>query len=236
MHAHAGPRVKPLSRLFDGSTPRRVAFTRMEEPRKTAQTASSNGASADGRISAPNAHTDGDGAGELDQAHHHRPGVREIYHRHCTDPRRERAFLSATGFTVAFGACRLVTHAIRAQVGPFRNMSVGGRHLHHSTFGIFGLIGIGQVWTYRMAIGGDTGSRTGSRATATAYGVFTALTLDEFALWFDLQDDYWNAAGRKSIDAVAIFGGLSTMGLAGRGLLIELAHAGRLALRDLRRA
>ena len=34
------------------------------------------------------------------------------------------------------------------------------------------------------------------------------MTLDEFALWLDLQDDYWDKQGRKSIDAVAIFGGL----------------------------
>ena len=44
--------------------------------------------------------------------------------------------------------------------------------------------------------------------TASLYGVAAALTLDEFALWLDLQDDYWDKQGRKSIDAVAIFGGL----------------------------
>ena len=44
----------------------------------------------------------------------------------------------------------------------------------------------------------------------------SALTLDEFALWLDLHDDYWDKQGRKSIDAVAIFGGLLTMGVAGK--------------------
>jgi hypothetical protein len=69
----------------------------------------------------------------------------------------------------------------------------------------------------------------------TSWGVGSALTLDELALWFDLQDDYWDAQGRKSIDAVALFSGVPTMGVAGHGLLQELARAARLAAREARR-
>ncbi len=72
-------------------------------------------------------------------------------------------------------------------------------------------------------------SRWLSRVTATTYGIAGALTLDEFALWFDLQDDYWTKAGRKSIDAVALFGALLTAGVAGRGALRELALVARRA-------
>jgi hypothetical protein len=161
--------------------------------------------------------------------------LRDAYRRHFADPRRERAFLSATGFTAAFATCRIVTHSIRAGIGPFHNLSADGRHLHHSTFGILGQIGLGYIWTYQRALGIDPDRRVASRATAVAYGVASALTLDEFALWFDLQDDYWDAAGRKSIDAVALFGGISTMGVAGRGLLRELLRASRLALREAER-
>ena len=145
-----------------------------------------------------------------------------LYGRHFSDPRRERAFLSALGFTTAFAAARGITHAIRAGVGPFHNLSAGGTHIHHSTFGIFGLLGVGYFWTYRWGIGGHPASRWGSRASATAYGVASALTLDEFALWLDLKDDYWDKQGRKSIDAVALFAGVLTMGVAGRGALNEL--------------
>jgi hypothetical protein len=145
-----------------------------------------------------------------------------LYERHFSDPRTERAFLSAVGFTTAFATARGVTHAIRAGVGPFHNISEGGTHIHHSTFGIFGLLGLGYVWTYRWAIGPAEGRRWPSRVTAALYGVASALTLDEFALWLDLHDDYWNSEGRKSIDAVAIFGGLLTIGVAGRGALKEL--------------
>jgi hypothetical protein len=145
-----------------------------------------------------------------------------LYARHLSDPRRERAFLSAVGFTTAFSAARGITHAIRAGVGPFRNISEGGRHIHHSTFGILGLLACGYVWTYQVAVGIHPGRRWPSRISATSYGVASALTLDEFALWLDLHDDYWNKHGRKSIDAVAIFGGLLAIGVAGRGALNEL--------------
>jgi hypothetical protein len=124
------------------------------------------------------------------------------------DPQAERALLSAVGFTGGFAACRAITHSIKAGVGPFQNMSAGGHHLHHSTPGILGLIGVGFVWTQRAFTGDDAPPQWGSRITATLYGLFAAMTLDEFALWMDLNDDYWNAQGRKSIDAAVIFGGV----------------------------
>ncbi len=157
--------------------------------------------------------------------------LRDAYRRHFTDHRRERAFLHAAGFTAGFAGCRIVTHSIRAGRGPFRNLSAGGRHLHHSTPGIIGQITLGYLWTWQVAVGTRPGHRTGSRLAAFAAGLATALTLDEFALWFDLADDYWDSAGRKSIDAVVLFWGASAMLLTGRGLATE---AGR-ALHDLER-
>jgi hypothetical protein len=154
-----------------------------------------------------------------------------LWHRHFEDSRRERAFLSAVGFNLTFLTCRIVTHSIRAGIGPFHNMSAKGRHLHHSTFGIFGLLGTGYVWTYQWAVGTPGTNRIPSRATATLYGVASALTLDEFALWFDLQDDYWTKAGRKSIDAVALFSSLLTASVAGRGAVHECSHLIRRAAR-----
>jgi hypothetical protein len=160
--------------------------------------------------------------------------LRGLWHRHFADPRRERAFLSAVGFNLAFLTCRVVTHSIRAGIGPFRNMSAGGRHLHHCTFGIFGLLGIGYLWTYQWAVGTPGEHPVPSRATATLYGISSALTLDEFALWFDLQDDYWTKSGRKSIDAVALFSSLLTAGVAGRGAVHECAHVVRRGARRAR--
>jgi hypothetical protein len=149
-------------------------------------------------------------------------GDGSFYARHFPEARQERAFLSAVGFTTAFAAARGITHSIRAGIGPFHNFSSsGGTHIHHSTFGIFGLLGVGYLWTYRIGVGLHH-PEWASRLTATTYGVAAALTLDEFALWLDLHDDYWDQQGRKSIDAVAIFGGLLGMGVAGRDALEEL--------------
>ena len=162
----------------------------------------------------------------------------EIYHRHCNTPRQERALLSAVGFTTAFATARGITHSIKAGIGPFHNISEGGTHIHHSTFGIFGLLGVGYLWTYRVGIGNRM-PEWESRVTATLYGIAAALTLDEFALWLDLHDDYWDKQGRKSIDAVALFGGLLTISVAGRDVINELGlfpkAISRLVERDQRR-
>jgi hypothetical protein len=155
--------------------------------------------------------------------------VSELYAKLTGDAQQERALLSAVGFTAAFGACRGITHAIRAGVGPFHDISSkGGTHIHHSTFGIFGLLGVGYLWTNRIFVGNDAPPRWGSRVTAGAYGVAAALTLDEFALWLDLHDDYWSAKGRKSIDAAVIFAGVLSISVVASEALQDLGYAPRL--------
>lgn len=146
-----------------------------------------------------------------------------IYREHFEDdPRRERLFLASVGFFGGFGAARAVTHAILHQRGPFRNLSVGGRHLHHLVFGIGGLLTVGYVWL--GLIGVSPTSRRASRATAVGYGVASALTLDEFALWLNLQDVYWARQGRQSIDAVAAFGGLLSVGIWGAPFFLGMGR------------
>jgi hypothetical protein len=51
---------------------------------------------------------------------------------------------------------------------------------------------------------------------SVSYGVGAALTLDEFAIWLDLEPDaYWSRSGRLSIDAVILFGALLAVGAWG---------------------
>jgi hypothetical protein len=57
--------------------------------------------------------------------------LRRHYRLHFPEPRRERLFLASVGFGAGAVAVRTVTHMIRHGIGPFRNMSIGGRHLHH---------------------------------------------------------------------------------------------------------
>jgi len=140
----------------------------------------------------------------------------------AADPRRERLFLASSGFFAGFGAARAITHAILHRVGPFRNMSIGGRHLHHLVFGIGGLLAVGYLWLGLFGV--STNSQRLSRATAVGYGVASALTLDEFALWLNLQDVYWAKQGRQSVDAVAIFGGLLSIGIWGGPFFVGIGR------------
>ena len=55
-----------------------------------------------------------------------------------------------------------------------------------------------------------------SRLMSVGYGVGAALTLDEFAIWLDLEPDaYWSSEGRLSIDAVILFGAVLAVGAGG---------------------
>lgn len=105
-------------------------------------------------------------------------------------------FLGA--FIVTFLTARFVTKAIREGRGPFRDMRVGGVHVHHQVYGIFLLLIVGTVeFTYRP----DTPMR---HVLAVFFGIGAALTLDEFALWLRLDDVYWTKEGRSSVDAALI--------------------------------
>ena len=167
--------------------------------------------------------------------------IRKVYDSIAKDAQQERAFMSALGFTTAFATCRGVTHAIRNHIPPFHNFSSkGGTHIHHSTFGIFGLLGVGLLWAQQIFTGKDEPPRYGSATTALLYGISSALTLDEFALWLDLHDDYWDAKGRKSVDAAIIFGGALTTLVAASEALEELGYmpalTRRLSKLDVRHA
>ena len=135
----------------------------------------------------------------------------------------ERQLFSTGSFFMTFAAVRAITHAIRAERGPFRNITPGGRHIHHMTFGITGLLTVGYLWLLEIGVSEE---RRSSRVTSLVYGSGAALTLDEFALWLNLEDDYWTAQGRESIDAVVLFGSLLSLSVFGRGFLRELVRTG----------
>ncbi len=158
-----------------------------------------------------------------------------LYRKHLSEPREERLFLGNVAFVTAFGTVRAITHAIRAERGPFRNITPGGRHIHHMTFGILGLLATGFAWNGQVAIGTPGTSHLGSRLSAIGYGTAAALTLDEFALWLNLEDDYWTKQGRESIDAVTIFGSLLVLATANRDLIRDagLIASGRRDAREL---
>ena len=144
--------------------------------------------------------------------------LKKIYGFHFQNERRERLFLASLGFLVTFGIVRGITHLIKAGVGPFHNVASGGLHIHHLVWGILLVLIVGYIWLIEEGI---TSSWLSS-ITAIAFGVGAALTLDEFALWLNLQDVYWTGRGRESIDAVVIFAGLLSVGIWGGPFLREL--------------
>ncbi len=149
--------------------------------------------------------------------------IRALYHKHFADPRRERQLCSTGAFYVTFVTVRLITHSIRAGKGPFHNITPGGRHIHHLTFGILGLLAIGDLWMLEVGMR-VTKDRRASRITSGAYGASAALTLDEFALWLNLEDVYWAKQGRESIDAVVVFGSLLSLTMLGKGMALDVVR------------
>jgi hypothetical protein len=148
----------------------------------------------------------------------------DLYRFHFKDERRERLFLASLAFLITFGAVRAITAMIRAGVGPFHNVTAGTTHIHHLVWGILLLLAVGYVWLSEIGVG----SGWMASLTAIAFGVGAALTLDEFALWLNLRDVYWDSAGRISIDAALIFLSLLSAGWWGGPFL---AAAGRVLLR-----
>lgn len=148
--------------------------------------------------------------------------VGELYAFHFRNRRRERIFLSSVGFLLTFGIVRGISHAIRAGIGPFQDLG-GATHVHHLVWGILLLLGVGYLWL--AEIGTDSGESWRWLSPLTVfYGVGAALTLDEFALWLNLQDVYWANQGRESIDAVVLFGSLLSVGFWGGSFVRGVAH------------
>jgi len=143
------------------------------------------------------------------------------YDEHIQIPGKETHFLILIAFVCSFGFIRTSAHLIRAQVSwwPGNVETKGGTHIHHLVWGILLLIATGYVgmataipdpWFELVAIG---------------FGIGMGLTLDEFALWLNLEDVYWSAKGRESIDAVVVTVALLVIALLGLRFWIDVWDA-----------
>ncbi|MGO4880246.1 MAG: hypothetical protein ACLP59_05430 [Bryobacteraceae bacterium] len=128
-----------------------------------------------------------------------------IYNEKFPETRRERLFWASMGYFVALAVVRTLTLLIHNQIGPFHDIQMRGRHIHHLVWGILVLLLTGYGWLLEAGTGAR-GSRTwAGRTMSMLYGVGAALTLDEFALWLNLRDVYWEREGRASFEALSLF-------------------------------
>ncbi len=149
----------------------------------------------------------------------HRTRAGRILHERIPDRPHRRLFLASVSFFVTFLGVRLLVYAIVHHIGPFGWVMVGGRHIHHLVWGILLLLLVGYADMAEIGTRKTPGSIFASRLIAISYGIGAALTLDEFALWLNLNAEaYWSRQGRESIDAVILFGALLAIGTWGAPL------------------
>ena len=145
-----------------------------------------------------------------------RTRLRKMYQSQLGQTRRERLFLASVGFFVAVAVLRGITEAIHHGLGPFHDINIGDRHIHHLVWGILLLLLVGYMWLLEIGTGSGESWRWAGRFTSLIYGVAAALTLDEFALWLNLKDVYWDRQGRESLEAMGLFGALLAIGVFGK--------------------
>jgi hypothetical protein len=133
---------------------------------------------------------------------------------------KEPVLLLLVAFLITFVLTRLYTRLARSY--GWGSGSVGGVHLHHMVVGILIVLvtGIVAIAEWPTGIGRDV--------IAIAFGIGTALILDEFALSLYLQDVYWSPEGRTSVDATVMgvmLAGLLMVGVSPFG--VDDAHYSR---------
>jgi hypothetical protein len=131
-------------------------------------------------------------------------------------PANEMAVLNLfIAFGGTFGVARAVTHSIRRGLGPWRNVQIGRRHIHHFVPGIvLALVSGGLSITLRH--------EQLDHWLAVPFGAGAALIADETALLVELNDVYWSDQGVLSIDVS--LGAITT--LACLALIVRIVRRG----------
>ncbi len=142
-----------------------------------------------------------------------------IIHQKIPDRPHRLMLLASVSFLLTFLFVRLLVASITHHIGPFGYVEVGGRHIHHLVWGILLLLITGYATLAEAGEKDTPVSILVSRILALGFGIGSALTLDEFAIWLNLDAlAYWSKQGRESIDAVILFGALLAVGTWGAPL------------------
>ena len=128
--------------------------------------------------------------------------------------RENSMFNLLTSFAGTFILVRSITFALRGNpsVGPFRNVRVRRRHIHHFVPGIVIAFAAGAAAIL-------TRDETIEPLLAVPFGVGMGLTLDESALLLELDDVYWSREGLLSVQiTLAVIAMLGALAIALRFL------------------
>ena len=121
--------------------------------------------------------------------------------------RENAVFNLFASFAITFAVARAITYLLRERksVGPFRNVLLGRRHIHHFVPGILLAFLAGAVAILTDEEGLEP-------HLALAFGIGMGLTLDESALLLELDDVYWTEQGLLSVQiAMAVMAMLAAL-------------------------
>jgi hypothetical protein len=115
-----------------------------------------------------------------------------------------------SSFLISFGSARGIAHLLRGRrgrrVGPFRDITLGERHIHHFVPGIALAFASG---TAAFLVRSDVAKER----LALGFGTGMGMTLDESALLLELEDVYWTEEGILSLQitltVIALMGALA---------------------------
>jgi hypothetical protein len=128
---------------------------------------------------------------------------------------RENAMFNLlSSFVGTFLTTRAITYLLRhrSRMGPFRNVRVGRRHIHHFVPGIVVAFAAGAAAIV-------TRDEDLQPRLAVPFGVGMGLTLDESALLLELEDVYWSREGLLSVQiTLAVMALLASVALGLRFL------------------
>jgi hypothetical protein len=122
--------------------------------------------------------------------------------------RENATFNLLASFVATFVSVRTVTWTLRERdaVGPFRDVVLGRRHIHHFVPGIVLAFTSGAVAIL-------TRNEDIEPTLAIPFGIGMGLTLDESALLLELEDVYWSPEGllgvQISLAVAGLFGALA---------------------------
>jgi hypothetical protein len=135
-------------------------------------------------------------------------------------------FMLLTSFVTIFISARGISYMLRRRrsVGPFRDLKLGHRHIHHFVPGIALLMlsGGAAILTRDEAL---------EPKLAVLFGAGMGMTLDESALLLELEDVYWSEEGLVGVQitlaVAALFAALAlALKFTRRGEELVLPHGG----------